>query len=467
MKTTEKLAKFIYQVKYNEIPERIVEIAKERILDTLGAAIAGYTHWEYSTQISELFGNMDMGKLRIIGETDRRYSAARAAMINSTYAHAIELDDGHKNAGCHAGAVIVPTAMSIAASLGRSGKEVIEAVVAGYEVEYQIAHALSPTQIKKGFHPSSCCGVFGSFVAAGKLLKLDVNQLINGFGHAAMFSSGTMEATVSGQDVKCMQVGNAAYNGVVSAYMAKNDFAGCLTALDGSRGFFKVHGELSDVDNLFEGLGRDYKISDTYSKMYPTCRHAQPGIEAVMELIEAHNILPENVMGVNVGTHKVAYEMTGKIECPTNMKEAQFSIKYGVAIALVHRAFGIAHLSDEYYSDEGVRALASKVVCRIDESVQEHYPEKRGANIEILMKDGCTFNKTLFDLKGSPENPVGWHELEAKFKLNASSKKAGVRVQACIEAIKNLEKLETVQPIEEALYSKYLMPGNSFILFQH
>lgn len=447
MYLTEKFARFIAETNYESLPESVVYLAKERIMDTLGAAVAGSVNWDYREQIKSACRHLGVGNCGVIGSNEKVFPAARAAMIDATYAHAVELDDGHKNAGCHAGAVIVPTALVMGNAFGRTGKEIIAAVAIGYEITYRIAAHVNPAQINKGFHPSSNCGAYGAMAAAGKLLALDAKQLANGLGQAGMLASGTMEATKSGQRSKCVQVGNAAYNGIMAAYIAQTGMEGCLSALEGPNGLFNTQSENVDVEAVCQGLGTVWSIGDTYNKMYPSCRHAQPGIEAVLDLASENNITPAQVESIWIGTHKVAYELTGTITAPQNSGEAKFSLAYGSAVALRDRRFGVVDLTPQHYRDPELLALARKVTCVIDPDVQSAFPKKRGAKVKITLTDGRTFEKALYDLKGSPGNPVGWTELEGKFRSNAASAMSDEKIGAILSFIGTFEKQNSVEPL--------------------
>lgn len=451
MYLTQKFAAFIAGTNYDDLPEQVVMLAKERIMDTLGAAIAGSVNWEYAAQLREACKKLGSGECSVIGG-EKCYPAAHAAMINATYAHSVELDDGHKNAGCHAGAVVVPTALTMAQALGKSGKELITAVAIGYEVTYRIASHVNPAQINKGFHPSSNCGAYGAAAVAGKLMGLSEEQLANALGQAGMLASGTMEATKSGQRAKCVQVGNAAYNGILAACLAQTGMEGCLTALEGPNGLFATQSENVDVEDVCRDLGKVYTIGDTYNKMYPSCRHAQPGIEAALDLGVEHRIDPADVAAVHIGTHKVAYELTGIIKEPKNSGEAKFSLAYGSAVALRRHRFGVADLMERSYTDPETLRLADKVTCEIDPDVQAVFPKKRGAKVRIELKDGTVYEKELYDLKGSPGNPVSIGELERKFMSSAGAAMPEIRAQQLLELLRDVEALDSVDGLVSLLY---------------
>ena len=451
MYLTQKFAAFIAGTNYDDLPEQVVMLAKERIMDTLGAAIAGSVNWEYAAQLREACKKLGSGECSVIGG-EKCYPAAHAAMINATYAHSVELDDGHKNAGCHAGAVVVPTALTMAQAMGKSGRELIAAVAIGYEVTYRIASHVNPAQINKGFHPSSNCGAYGAAAVAGKLMGLNEEQLANALGQAGMLASGTMEATKSGQRAKCVQVGNAAYNGILAACLAQTGMEGCLTALEGPNGLFATQSENVDVEDVCRDLGKVYTIGDTYNKMYPSCRHAQPGIEAALDLGVEHRIDPADVAAVHIGTHKVAYELTGIIKEPKNSGEAKFSLAYGSAVALRRHRFGVADLMERSYTDPETLRLADKVTCGIDPDVQAVFPKKRGAKVRIELKDGTVYEKELYDLKGSPGNPVSIGELERKFMSSAGAAMPEIRAQQLLELLRDVEALDSVDGLVSLLY---------------
>ncbi len=451
MYLTQKFAAFIAGTNYDDLPEQVVMLAKERIMDTLGAAIAGSVNWEYAAQLREACKKLGSGECSVIGG-EKCYPAAHAAMINATYAHSVELDDGHKNAGCHAGAVVVPTALTMAQAMGKSGRELIAAVAIGYEVTYRIASHVNPAQINKGFHPSSNCGAYGAAAVAGKLMGLNEEQLANALGQAGMLASGTMEATKSGQRAKCVQVGNAAYNGILAACLAQTGMEGCLTALEGPNGLFATQSENVDVEDVCRDLGKVYTIGDTYNKMYPSCRHAQPGIEAALDLGVEHRIDPADVAAVHIGTHKVAYELTGIIKEPKNSGEAKFSLAYGSAVALRRHRFGVAELMERSYTDPETLRLADKVTCEIDPDVQAVFPKKRGAKVRIELKDGTVYEKEIYDLKGSPGNPVSIGELERKFMSSAGAAMPEIRAQQLLELLRDVEALDSVDGLVSLLY---------------
>ena len=447
MYITEKFADFVHDVKFEDLPADIVALTKERILDSVGAILAGAGNWDYREKFLDVCDKMGKGDVSAFTTGDRKYPLARAVMIDATFGHAVELDDGHKFAGAHAGTAVVPVALTIARELGLSGKDVIPAVVAGYDIVYRIAAAMAPHQIDKGFHPTSNDDTLGAAATAGKLMGLTKDELANALGLAGLYASGLMEATVTGQLSKCVMVGNSVASAMQAIYMAQNGMEGTVSVFEGKDGFFKAKAENVDLEALCDGLGKEFRIVDTYSKMYPTCRHAQPAIESTLNLMEEYGFGPDDVDHVWVGTHEVAYTLTGKIKAPKDSGQAKFSSAYGIAVALYEKGFGVCHLNPEYTEDEKYLAMAEKVTVEQDPEVQSVYPTRRGAKVKIYLKDGRELATEVYDLKGSPNNPVGFEEIKNKFVANVKNLLSPEDLESLLDMVMNLEKLESVEPL--------------------
>lgn len=440
MNLTEKFAKFIVNTDFSQLPDQAVDTAKERLLDTISAMIAGCTGWTYRQALLRAVKPLGSGHLSPIGpQAEKAFPAARVAMLNAAFAHALELDDGHKNAGVHAGAVVIPSALALGQELNKSGEDVLTAIILGYELVYRLAAAQSPELIDHGFHPSSVCGVIGAMVVAGKLLGLNETQMTSGLGMAALQAAGLMEATISGQQAKCIMLGNAAFMGISCAYIAKEDIEGCATAFEGKTGLFHAMSKELSAQQVTEGLGQRYLISETYSKFYPTCRHSQPAIEAALNMVANGLTDSEQVERVEVGTYQLAYNLTGQIKEPRNPSEAKFSIAYGVAAALIDHNVSVFHLQESAYTNNKYLSLAGRVQVSVDSAVNGLYPKKRGAKVKIIMKDGGTFCQECYDLKGSPQNPVDLSQLIAKFKTVANSLPDPDAAQLLLERCQHFE----------------------------
>jgi len=402
-------------MKYEDLPVSVSEIAKQRVIDNLGASMAGSNKWDFSDQLVHCLKIMSPGGSTVIGK-EERLSCSSAAMVNTAFCHSLELDDGHSNAGVHAGAVVVPVALAVGEALKVGGKELIAAIVLGYEVIYRIARTMNPQQIRKGFHPSATCGVFGAAAVTAKLLGLSKSGIADALGLAGIQSSGLMEATQSGLSSKCVMVGHSSHTGILSAWLAKEGLQGPDKIFEGKFGLFNTMSEKVEKEEVLRAIGERFEIEDTYVKLYPTCRHIHPAIECILYLKENSGFSVADVTRIVVGSHEVAVNLTSNIREPKNSSEAKFSMPYIVSVAIRNGSVGIRHLESESLSDPVLRTISELVEVKVDPDINREFPSKRGANVQLIMKDGRVLERTTYVLKGSPELPVGRQEIIRKFQ---------------------------------------------------
>ena len=167
--------------------------------------------------------------------------------------------------------------------------------------------------------------------------------------------------------------------------------------------------------------------------------------------MEEYGFAPKEVDHVWVGTHEVAYMLTGKIKKPKDSGEAKFSSAYGIAIALYEKGFGVCHLNPEYTENPRYLELAARVTVEQDQDVQAVYPTKRGAKVKIFLKDGRELSTEVYDLKGSPNNPVGFEEIKNKFTANVKNLMTEEDLNTLIDMIMSLETMNSVEPVMEIL----------------
>lgn len=445
------IAEYITNAKYSDLPDNVVSCAKERALDILSAGIAGANLWEYADAIVNAYVDMEFeGSSTIIGRKETM-SFPAAATINCAYAHSVELDDGHRNAGIHAGTVVVPTALALAEKYGKSGCDSILAIVLGYDVAYRFARNMTPALINKGFHPSSVCGTMGATAAAASLIQLNSNQTAYALSLSALHAAGLMEVTHSGQAAKGAMVGHAAFAGIASAMMAKHGIVAPDASFGGSSGLLQAMSTDVVVNKIVENLGSMFEILDTYVKLYPTCRHTHAPIEGVISLREEHGIQFDEVKEITVGTYPIAYKLTGSAQLPDDIPHARFSTPYCVAVALKNGSFGLGDLNLTRITDKKLQELSLRVHVYVDEKVAAEFPQKRGAKIQIILNNGREFEKTLFGLKGSPEKPISFDDLCIKFKNMATPLLTNKKIANICKNIKNMHKITNMQEFMQEL----------------
>lgn len=443
MEITKTLAAYGASLRFEQIPPEIVRVAEERILDNLGAAFAGVSYWPYATALLKaLPADGDAG---VFAQRGKRNACLDAAFLNSTLTHAVELDDGHKNAGCHAGAVVVPTALLLGRMEERSAEDILTAIVVGYEIEYRIAAAASPLLIDRGFHPSTACAAFGAAATAAKIKGLDEEAFAAALALAGAFTSGLKQMSKSAPMAKAIAVGNAASNGVRAALLAAQGVTGPMDIMEGPFGFFSLLSDGERAPQTTTHLGSTWLIADTYVKLYPTCRHTHPAIEGLIELTK--DVSPEEIQEIDVGMYRVAHDATAKFFMPHNAGEAKFSTPFCSALAVSEGSVGLGHMDGAWLTSPKLLALAQKVRMTVDPAVESLFPKVRGARVKVKLVSGEVREKQVNELKGSPTMPASWEELVLKFGANSRDCLSGEMADRIVDIIDSFTTKDQLQQL--------------------
>ncbi len=405
MSATGELVSFVHRLDPDDLSDRVLHQASRCVLDLMGVAIAG-TRTPMS-QISARFAydQFGSGKATVIGSR-RPLGVAGAAWVNCNAASALDLDDGHRMAMGHPGAVVIPAALAIAETTGATGQEFLAAIIAGYEVAVRASVARVPWY-KDRMYSSGIWGVFGAAAAAGKLLGFDEAALQCALGNAAShgpFPPGGLQANYS--MVKEV-IGWAGMTGCAAALLAQQGFIGPEDLMDYSGRW--------DTTQLVEGLGDPdrYAILGAYFKPYAVCRWAHSSVDAVLELAERYGLRPDEIESILVETF---YEGTRLVNyAPRNAIAAQFSIPFALAVALLYRRIEPEDVSEENLQKPEILELARKVEVVVDQEINSQFPAKTTARVTIHTTRG-SFQTTVEYPRGNPENPLTDDELRAKFR---------------------------------------------------
>ena len=220
------ISKFISNYRYEQATVESINTVKAAFLDFFGVTYRGANEDSPAiafNTINEIFNKNDNLNLQasIIGKSGKKTGLLNAAFLNGISAHVLELDDGHRQAQAHLGAVIFPTALAISEAYGLGGKEFFEAVIVGYEVGILLGKLVNPRHRDNGFHTTGTIGTFVSGAVASKLLKLDETQILNALGLCGTQAAGLLESDHAGSMGKVLHVGKANYNGILSAFLAR------------------------------------------------------------------------------------------------------------------------------------------------------------------------------------------------------------------------------------------------------
>ncbi len=449
---TRTLARFVSHLKSNELPREVTELAKSCILDALGSCLLGSTY-PWGTIISK-YAKATAGRAEsVVVGGGIKVPAGLAALANGTMAHGFETDDVYIPAIHHPGAVVVPAALATAERGGATGRALIAAVVAGYEVMNRIGETITESHLMRGFFPTGTNGPFGAAASAGCLMHLDEDQMTNALGIAGTQSSGVSAGIKEGRMTKRFGAGRAAQSGLMAADLAKLGFTGPITIVEAEWGYLKAYSDRADVSRLTEKLGKDYRIMETTFKPYPCCKALHASIDGILELKRTYHFDSGDVEEIVIGGYEKLVKMHDIYEPATPMA-AQFSIPYVVSVTLLKGKPGVEAFTDRVIKDKRVLEFAKKVRTVVDSEIVPHFPAHEPSKITVRLKSGKACSKTVIQSKGTPQNPMDRDELEEKFRTFASLVISKSRAEKAVQLIRHLDTLPKVTDLSSLLCRK-------------
>lgn len=441
------LASHLQTLSFESLPSEVVEKTRMAVLDLLGAALDG-SQSEESSYLNNALARLDQGQGGTIWGRGTEASYPMAALANGTAAHARELDDW--GGGLHPGAVCIPTAIAAAECLGANGREIILAIVAGYEVMMRVAEAAGgDAQYDSGWHPTGTCGSLGAAAAASKILHLDEQQTVWALGLAGSFTGGTLAFLKDGAMSKRFHPGKAAETGLVAAFMAQQGFTGPAYIFEAEKGgFLTTYGAgTKDTTALSETLYDEFRIMRSGLKPYASCRDVHAAVDAVLALKARTGLKAAQISHILVETTHEAKLLCAKKECSTIL-DAQMSIPYGVAIALAGAKGDLRRYTQSQLANESIARLADKVdvVASPKFETQDHCAE-----LTVELVDGQTVVERVDIASGDPLNPMAEHEVVGKFCELAATRLQTKQVEQVVDIVSHLEELEAVTELTRVL----------------
>ncbi len=412
-------ADYVCSTEYEQLPEKVIKQAKQRVLDVVGLSMAGYKLLPFPKFIVDYYTKMGGSTEAKILTTGAKIPAINAALVNAACAHALDMDDGHRFAALHPGTVIVPASLAAAEFSEASTKQLISGIVVGYEIMIRLGMAINPSSLERGFHITGTVGTFGAAAATAKILDLSHEDTIGSLGMAGLQSAGLIQTNqdIYGSTVKPLTPGKSAMAGLLSSIIAKEGFRGPLKIFEGDAGFFKATTDIVKEDLLTNRLGEHYEINNIYNKLHAACRHTNGAIDAALELSKKVNI--NAIAEIKCETYQAAIRLAG-IKNPTTVSGARFSIPFSIALALKEQDAGADKYVEAYINDKQIQKLADKVRLSVNKKWNQLYPDKRGATVTIIETDGKTWSYEVDLAKGEPEHPASWEDLYGKFYANAT-----------------------------------------------
>lgn len=442
-----RLATWVVELKYEDLPPVVVQRAKQCILDQLGVQMRGSTLPQVQP-VSLLVHAMGGSPEATVVRQARKTSVAYAAYVNGTFGHSCEFDDSHFHCG-HPGVCVIPAALALAEREGASGKDLITAVVAGYQAQAASVGPIHHGTLALGWHGTKVGGVFGAAAAAAKLLRLDVEQTAQALSVAASEASGMMEYDQSGGEVKRVHAGAAARSGVQAALLARLGMTGPARVFEGKRGLYRLfgNGKPPEIERFWQG---QFHILDTMFKLYPAVGTVHAALNALTEIMREHRFAPEDVQEIQVGLAAWAIPHGAAIVHPTDCLGAQFSLAFSLALRVVKQRNDLdLYLNPQSWTDPAILAIADKVAPHAI-TFEPGTPEL-GATVSVLLRGGERFEYHQRAPRGFAENPASDADLADKFKRLVSGLIDDDTARLIMQAVDQLEDMERSSLLHELL----------------
>lgn len=432
------LATFAATLRFDDIPAPVVLRAEELFLDWVGSCLAGKGARPVETleRFARAMGP-DSGSAEVL-ISRRSTSPLFAALVNAAASHVAEQDDVHNGSVFHPATVVFPAALAVAQALGSSGRDLLTAAVAGYEVGIRIGEFLGRSHYKV-FHTTGTAGTLAAAAAAGRLLGLSPDQMLDAFGSAGTQSAGLWEFLRDAADSKQLHTAHAAASGLSAAYLARDGFTGARRILEGEQGMAAGMSQDANPARLTDRLGQRWALAETSFKYHASCRHTHPAADALLQVVEAHGLSPAQIARVTAHVHQGAIDVLGPVVDPQTVHQAKFSMGTVLGLIAHLRRAGVDEFESRFSAAE-VAALRDKVVMELDAEVDQAYPARWIGKVTVLTTDGRRLHGRVDEPKGDPGNTLSRSELEDKaVRLAAFSQAAdAVQMQTVFESIRGL-----------------------------
>lgn len=406
------LAAFAATLSHAQIPAAVLRRTEDLFLDWFASALAGK-----GARPVEALARFWLSQGPADGPAEvlihrRGTSPMVAAAINAAASHFAEQDDVHNGSVFHPAAVVFPAALAVAQALGRSGRELLVASVAGYEVGIRVGEFLGRSHYKV-FHTTGTAGSVAAAAAVGRLLGLDAATMQHAFGSAGTQAAGLWEFLRDAADSKQLHTAHAASTGLAAAMLAREGLTGAAHILEGPQGMAAGMSSDADPAKLVAGLGTRWATAETSFKYHASCRHTHPAADALLQVLREHSLTPADIERVTTFVHQGAIDVLGPVTNPQTVHQAKFSMGTVLALAAIHGLAGLAEF-DAQYRAEQVQAFRERVHMVLDAEVDGAYPARWIGKVEVLTKDGRRLQGRVDEPKGDPGNTLTRPELEAK-----------------------------------------------------
>jgi 2-methylcitrate dehydratase PrpD len=435
---TRDLAHYLVSATYQDLPANVRKEGVRTLLNWVGVAIGGSRHQTVDIAVAALAPFSGPPQASLFGRRER-FDIMNAAFINGVSSHIFDYDDTHLKTIIHPAGPVASAIIALSELQPVSGADFLNALVLGVEAECRIGNAVYPNHYDVGWHITGTAGVFGSAAAAGKLLKLNEQQMVWALGLAASQPVGLRESF--GSMNKSFNPGRAASNGIFAAMLASKNFTSSNSMIEAKRGWANTISTKQDYNEITGDLGKRFEAALNTYKPFACGIVMHPAIDAAIQLRDENKLTADQIERVDLKVHPLVLELTGKKDLREGL-EGKFSIYHAVAVALVEGAGGEKQFSDRAVNEPAVIVLRGKVNPVITPGI-----DPAQVDMTIVLKDGRQLHRFIEHAVGSVEKPMTDQQLETKFADLADGIIPPPMIRRVMDACWNVETLSSAAEI--------------------
>ena len=445
---TRDLAAFAAKLNFNDIPAEAIERIKYCALDSIGCCLFGVT-LPWTQHVQAMVQEEGAKAAASIFGGGGKTTVAHAVLVNGTAGHAFELDDMHKESIVHPGSLATPVALAFAeAAGGAPGRDVITAMVAGYEVGTRVGNAATMSLFLRGFHPQGTSGAFVAAGTAGRMLNLDAGQMQHTLGIVGSQAGGLMAAQ-EGAMVKRFHCGRAAQSGVYSALLAKRGFTGVTDVLEAPYGgYLSSYSDKPNPQRLTAGIGKTWETLNVGYKPHASVTSIHTTLDALADLMRENKLKPDDIAAVDAGVSHMTYVHCAWEYKAQGVTAAQMNLFYGLAVIAYDGVAFVDQYREDRLRDPKIFDFIKRITARVDPEIEGMGAAFRhAARLSLTTRDGRTFTREILNRRGSPENPLKPEDIEYKFRHVVKSCLTPANIDKVMQLVAKLDKLDSTSEL--------------------
>lgn len=439
----DRLAEFVADTRFEDLPPDSIAAARDVVLDTLGAITAG-SRLDENANFARLAAEMSgPGKASIVGHP-YRVQPVWATFVNATAGVALEMDEGNRVGGGHPSIHVTPGALAVGEDLSSNGRDVLTAIILGYEVISRVGTA---TEVKAEVHSHGTWGTIGTAAATARLLGFDAGETKTAMNLAmSMSPANTWTPCLEGATVRNLYPGRSGFQGIMAAHLTR---CGYTAIADGPADLYRTFlGDGFDPDAVVDGLGDGaFRIQQGYVKFHACCLYNHPALDAVENLLRESPFTAGDVERIVVTAPPIAQIMADPE--PDNMLAAKFSIPYAVAAAVHHGATDVSAFLPDKVANTEVRQLAQRVEVATDDEMSLRRYDYPSARVSVHLGDGRSLESSVVSQRGDATNPASREDLLAKFRMLAGPTLGDAGAARAIDTAGRIDRLESMTELTD------------------